>query len=450
MKSKDLINKIFQSGKEKFDDMEAYIETSKAISIAVFEGQVDKYSIAESGGLSFRGVSNNKMGYSYTEKLDETSIAMLIEEAYENASFIESTEDEEIFGGSDNYNNINAYNENLSLSSMEEKINLTKELEKEALSLDKRVTSVQICGYQEFEQTSILVNTKGVDLSHKVNGGAIYISVVVKENDDTKTAMAFRAFNDLSNIDIKEIAKEAVDEAVSLLGASPIKTGEFPMIIKNTVFGNILAFCSSIFSAEHVDKGLSLLKDKIGENVASELLTLVDDPVLEGGFASRGFDGEGMSTSRKNIIDKGILTTYLHSLKTAKKFNVTPTGNSTRASYKSPLSIAPSNFYVQPGEHNLEEMIASIENGIYVIDVAGLHSGLNPVSGDFSLSASGYEIKEGKIHRPINQITIAGNFYELLKDIEIIGNDLIFGFPSGSYFGSPSIKISAISVAGDN
>ena len=445
-----LIESLFLTGKYKFDDMEIYIETSKVISIGVFDGQVDKYSIAESGGLSLRGVSNNKMGYSYTEKLDETSIDMLINEAYENASFIESAEDEEIFAGADKYQVINGFSDKLYFDTMEQKINLTKELEKEALSLDKRVTAVQGCGYEEFEQTSTLVNTKGVDLNHRVNGGGIYIQVIVKEGEDTKTAMAFRSFNNLDEIDIKEIAKEAVDQALSLLGASPIKTGEYPMVIKNTVFGDILTFCSSIFSAENVDKGLSLLGDKIGENVASELLTLVDDPFLEGGFASRGFDGEGMSTSTKNIIYKGILTTYLHSLKTAKKFKVAPTGNSTRGSYKSPLSIAPSNFYVKPGDHSLQEIISSIENGIYVIDVAGLHSGLNPVSGDFSLSASGYEIKDRKIYRPINQITIAGNFYELLKDIESIGNDLVFGFPSGSYFGSPSIKISSISVAGEN
>lgn len=450
MKYKDLIHNIFETGKEKFDDMEIYIETSKSISIGVFNGEVDKYSIAESGGLSLRGVANSKMGYSYTEKLDETSVDMLVNEAYENASFIESTEDEEIFVGADKYNKVNSYSDKLSLATMEHKINLTKELEKEALSLDKRVTAVQACGYQEFEETSTLVNTKGIDLSHKINGGAIYIQVIVKEEEDTKTAMAFRTFIDLEEIDIKDIAKEAVEEALSLLGASPIKTGEYPMIIKNTVFGDILTFCSSIFSAEHVDKGLSLLKDKIGEHIASELLTIVDDPFLEGGFASRGFDGEGMSTSKKKVIHSGFLTTFLHSLKTAKKFNVTPTGNSTRSSYKSPLSIAPSNFYVEPGDSSLEEMISTIENGIFIIDVAGLHSGLNPVSGDFSLSASGYEIKNGKIHRPINQITIAGNFYNVLKSIESIGDDLVFGFPAGSYFGSPSIKISSISVAGNN
>lgn len=450
MEYKNLIHKIFETGSEKFDDLEIYIETSKAISIGVFEGEVDKYSIAESGGLSLRGVANSKMGYSYTEKLDETSIDMLINEAYENGSFIESTEDEKIFGGSEKYTEVNAYSDKLSLSSMEDKINLTKELEVEALSLDKRVTQVQMCGYQEFEETSIIVNTKGVDLSHKVNGGAIYIQVIAKEGEDTKTAMAFRSFKALEEIDIKEIAKEAVDEAISLLGASPIKTGEYPMIIKNTVFGDILESFSSVFSAEYVDKGLSLLKDKIGENIASEILTINDDPFLERGFASRGFDDEGMNTSNKKVIQNGVLTTYLHSLKTAEKFNSTPTGNSKRSSYKSPLSIAPSNFYVEPGVNSLDEMISTIDNGIFIIDVAGLHSGLNPVSGDFSLSAQGYEIVDGKINRPINQITIAGNLYTVLKDIESIGNDLVFGFPGGSYFGSPSIKIKSISVAGKN
>ena len=121
MNYKILINKIFESGKAKFEDMEAYIESSKSISIGVFKGEVDKYSIAESGGLSFRGVVNSKMGYSYTEKLDETSIEMLINEAYENASFIESTEDEEIYGGSNEYNQTSTYNDKLSRVSMEEK-----------------------------------------------------------------------------------------------------------------------------------------------------------------------------------------------------------------------------------------------------------------------------------------------------------------------------------------
>ncbi len=450
MKYKHLIDQIFMKGKEKFDNMEAYIETSKSISIGVFKGEVDKYSIAESGGLSLRGVANNKMGYSYTEKLDESSVDMLINEAYENGSFIESAEEEEIFEGSDKYSEVKAYSEGLSEASMEQKINLTKELERVALSLDKRVTSVQMCGYQEFDESRSIVNTKGVELNDRVNGGAIYISVVAKEEEDVKTAFAFRAFRDLEEVNIKEIAKEAVDEAISLLGASPIKTGEYPIIIKNTVFGDLLSFVSSVFSAEYVDKGLSLLKDKIGEQIASNLLTIVDDPFLEDGFASRGFDDEGMSTSKKDIIHEGVLTTYLHSLKTAKKFHASKTGNAKRASYKSPLAIAPSNFYVLPGSSSLEDMIGTIDNGVYIIDVAGLHSGLNPVSGDFSLSASGYEIKGGKIHRPINQITIAGNLYTLFKDIEIIGNDLTFGLPSGSYFGSPSIKISSISVAGDN
>ncbi len=216
MKYKHLIDQIFMKGKEKFDNMEAYIETSKSISIGVFKGEVDKYSIAESGGLSLRGVANNKMGYSYTEKLDESSVDMLINEAYENGSFIESAEEEEIFEGSDKYSEVKAYSEGLSEASMEQKINLTKELERVALSLDKRVTSVQMCGYQEFDESRSIVNTKGVELNDRVNGGAIYISVVAKEEEDVKTAFAFRAFRDLEEVNIKEIARSFIICIISI------------------------------------------------------------------------------------------------------------------------------------------------------------------------------------------------------------------------------------------
>ena len=175
---------------------------------------------------------------------------------------------------------------------------------------------------------------------------------------------------------------------------------------------------------------------------------MIDNPYLENGFASKAFDDEGTSTKSKNVIDKGVLTTYLHNWKTANKEGVDSTGNGYRSSYKSALSISPSNFYIENGEVDFKDMISSIEHGIYIINVDGLHSGLNPVSGDFSLSAHGYEIVNGSIERPINQITIAGNLYKLLKDIDCISNDLKFAFPSGSYFGSPSIRISKLSVSG--
>ena len=449
MEYRALIEKILNKGKEKMKELEVFIENSREIEIMVFNGEIDKYSVSEAGGLSLRGTYDGKMGYSYTEKIDESSIDMLINEAFENSKYIDTEDPEEIFGGSKDYEKLEMFNESLSNTSMDEKIQFAKNLESEALSLDKRITAVQVCGYQEFENFRQIVNTKGVDLSDRVNGAVVYVAVIAKEGEDTKTGMAFRVFSDLKDVDYKIIAKEAVKEAISSLGAKPLKTDDYPVVIKNTVFSDILFAFTSIFSAESVQKGLSLFKDKIGTKVSTDILTIVDDPYLKDGVASRSFDDEGTKTVYKKIIDKGVLTNYLYNWKTAKKDGKESTGNAYRESYKSPLGIAPTNFYVEKGTKTFDELINDIENGVFITDVAGLHSGLNPVSGDFSLSANGYRIVNGKIDSPVNQITIAGNFFEVLNNIDEIASDLKFGAPMLGYFGSPSIKLKKLSISGE-
>lgn len=444
-----IIDELLFKGKEKMDDVEVFIVTNKSLEIGVFKGELNKYSVSESGGLSLRGLVDGKIGYSYTEKIDSSYIDMLIEEAYNNGKYIDALDNDEILGGSLDYDEINNYSDKLSTSPIDEKIELTKNMEKEAHRLDKRVMAIQHCAYEEFEKERIIVNTKGVKLKDKQSYALAYISVVVKEGEDTKTGMAYRIFTDLSEIHYEEIAKEAVDEAISMLNASSKKSDIYPTVIKNTVFADLLDAFSSVFSADNAQKGLSPLNDKIGDIIANPILTLVDNPLYDGAYASRAFDDEGTRTSYKKIIDKGILTTLLHNGKTAKKEKLISTGNGARASYKSPLGIAPSNFYIENGNKTFEELVRGIDNGVYIINLAGLHSGLNPVSGDFSLSAYGYEILNGKIDKPINQITIAGNLYEVLLDIEAIGNDLTFSLPGNSQFGSPSIRIKQLSIAGD-
>lgn len=449
MDYRELINELLLKGKAKLDELEAFLISNKTIEIGVFNGELDKYSISESGGLSLRGISNGKMGYSYTEKLDESSIDMLIEEAYENGKYTDAIDRDEIFSGSKEYIKLDLYNEKLANTPISDKIQFVMNIEKEAFALDSRVKAVQVCGYEEFDQQRMIANTKGIELSDKSNGAVAYISVVVEDGAEIKTGIGFRVFSDLSTVEYKDIAKEAVEEAVSMLGASSVKSGNYPTILKNTVFADLLQAFSSIFSGDNAQKGLSLLKDKVGEEIASSLLTIMDNPLYLDGFASRAFDDEGTSTYNKKIIDKGVLTTLLHTWKTAKKDSMESTGNGSRGSYKSILNISPTNFYVEKGDTSFEDIISNTENGVYIINLAGLHSGINPVSGDFSLSAYGYEILDGQINRPIEQITIAGNLFEMLKNIEIIGNDLKFGFPGNGYFGSPSIKVKCLSIAGE-
>lgn len=448
MDYKDLLNKLIEKGQEKMDEVEAFLVKNKQLDIEIYKGEIDKYSLAESGGLSFRGSSQGKMGYSYTERLEESALDSLVDEALENSKYIEGSDDEIIFSGSESYEEINHYDDSLNQVPTQDKLNFLINLEKEAYSLDERVFAVNACAYQEFEGERYLVNSKGLDLHDKSNGGAAYISVVVKDNEDTKTGISYRIFYDFSSLDYKEIAKEAVDRATSMLGASNIKSGNYPIIIENTTFANLLSAFTPIFSSDNVQKGLSLLKGKLGEEIASPLLTIVDDPFLKGGFASRNFDDEGTASTFKTMVDNGKLVSFAYNWKTANREGVASTGHASR-SYKGPISIAPTNLYVVNGDLDLDEMMVLADKGLLINNLEGLHSGLNPVSGDFSLSASGYEIKDGKKARPVNQITIAGNLYEVFKNIVAVGNDLKFGLPSNGYIGSPSILVKSLAVSGE-
>lgn len=449
MSNRELIEKIFSRGKELgLGDMEIYIQGNKQFDTRIFEGEIDKYSISDETGLSFRGMYNGKMGYSYTEKVDESSIDMLIKEAIENAVTIDSEDKEEIFAGSKEYKEVSTYNSELENVTTEQKIEFAKTMEKAAFEADKRVTSVSYCLYDEITGYSLLANTKGLNLENKYNLAQAYIAVVVKEGDDVKTGANFVISNDFSKFNPEELASVAVKEALSMLGAESIDSGNYPVILRNDVAASILQAFSSVFIAENVQKNLSLLKGKLNEQIANELISIVDDPFLKDGVASTPFDGEGVATKYKKVIDKGVLKTYLHNSKTARKDGVESTGNASKSSYKSSVSISPTNMYIENGNTSIEEMIYNTEHGIMIIDVQGLHSGLNTVSGDFSLSAYGYLIEKGKIARPVNQITIAGNLYEVLKSIEAVGNDLKFGFPSSGYIGSPSLKVSGLAIAG--
>ena len=195
MEYRDLLEKLLRESKDKMDDAETFLIKSKETEINIYEGEISKYSIAESGGLSLRGLSQGKMGYSYTEKIDETSIDMLISDVLENGKYIDD-DPEIIFEVSDSYEDMDNYSQELKKIEVEDKVNFLMNLEKTALNLDERVFAVDSCSYEEFEQERYILNTKGVDLQDKFNGAVVYISVVVKDGEDTKTGLSYKIFND--------------------------------------------------------------------------------------------------------------------------------------------------------------------------------------------------------------------------------------------------------------
>lgn len=329
------------------------------------------------------------------------------------------------------------------------KLDFIKELERKAYSIDNRVINVNDCIYNDYENERGLYNTKGLDKNEKSNFALSYISVIVRENDEIQNARAFKICRDFRDFNTESLAKRVVDRALSYLGAKPVKSKTYTILLENIASADLLKTFSGIFSADNVQKGRSLLKGKLGEAIGSMPLTIIDDPFMDGGVAGRSFDSEGVASEKMSLVEEGILQGLLHNLKTAKKDGVESTGHGYKSSYKGAITVAPSNLYIQPGLNTYEDMVSSMDEGLIITELQGLHSGANTVSGDFSLAAKGYYVKNGKIENPVNQITIAGNFYEVLKNIEIVGEDLKFAMPDITYVGSPSLKIKDISVAGE-
>lgn len=456
MNSKQLdnvIDKLLNASESfGFDAAEVMVTSQKDFEASVFQGDVDEYSISESSGLSFRGIKNGAIGYAYTEKANDISSELLLNEAMDNLKAIDSPDQEFIFANEEalNYKTINQFNKSYIEVSNEEKINLLKKMEKEAYVYDERVSTIKHCIFGDANQLLKIRNTYEIDLEEKSNGFYLYFSVGVKSDDEIQSGYSIFFGNDFSKVDYKAVVHEAVDKAVSLLGAQTIKSDNYPVIIENKTFASLLKAYASIFSAEAVQKGLSLLEGKLNEKIANSDLSIIDNPHLENKMASRSFDSEGVPTQVKKIVESGQLKTFLHNLKTANKDQVKSTGNAMRYSYKSSVTIAPSNFYVEAGHTTNEEMIRSIDKGLYIVSLEGMHAGINPVSGDFSLAAKGFLVEKGKKTRPVNQITVSGNFLKMIQEIEVIGKDLEFGLPSGaSIYGAPSIKVKSLTISGN-
>jgi PmbA protein len=446
MKTEEFIEKLYQKANQSLlDEFEIYYSTYKSFSVKIFNQEIDSYKNAKSRGISLRGKFKGKMGYSYSAAINEKSIDELISEVIENAKVIENDDEEYIFEGSSEYQEINNYNSELEKIDVNNKIEFTKKLEQCAKLLDDRVKAVDYCMFSDYSGKRIIRNSKGLNLSSIENDAYAYISVVVSDGTDNKTDSAFKRSRNFSDFNFEDLARDAVSKAVAKFGGVSIESGKYPVIFENKAFSDLLEAFSGIFSAEAVDKGLSKLKDKIGKKVSVSELTIIDDPFYPDGPASCGFDDEGVATTCKKVIDNGVLTTYLHNIKSARKFGVTYTGNGKKGSYASTVKIAPSNFYIEKGKKNLENIIGDIKSGVLLSDLAGLHSGLNCISGDFSLLAEGFYIRNGKREFPLFQITVSGNFFDLIQDIIEIASDFEFGMNS---FGSPSILIGELMISG--
>ena len=246
-------------------------------------------------------------------------------------------------------------------------------------------------------------------------------------------------------IEKDRIIKEATEAALAQLGAGFVKTGKYPVVFKRDVATELLSAFSSVFTGEAALKKMTILADKVGEKIFGDNITIMDDPFYDDALVKSSFDDEGVPCKTKAVVEKGVFNGLLHSLKTAHYFHVAPTGNGFKMSTAGSISTEPTNLFIKEGNLSKDEIISTVEEGIYITEVNGLHAGLNPISGDFNVQSSGYMIKNGKIDKPITLFVTSGNFFVMMKNIEAIGNDIEKRFVGVA---SPTLKVKSLAISG--
>lgn len=421
-------------------EYEIYYTVGEDISAETLKDEVSAFSSGESAKVNFRCLVDGHMGYASSSYFDEDELADLVVRAKENAGAIENDDVVFIFKGSDSYAKTTAPEP--SVVDAGELKNRALELQKKTYATDPAVVDGTQTVAMSFRNEIYLYNSHGLELSNRVGMSGCYVSAVVNKDGEARDNFEFA--ENIHSDDAEKLPEKAVQGALDKIGASEIPTGKYDVVIDGTQMRSLLSAFSSAFSAKNALLGMSRLAGKEGEQIASEIVTITDDAMREGCPVQTPFDDEGVATYKKTVVENGVLKTMLYDLTTAYKTGKTTTGNGRRGG-----NIAPYNFGICAGNETQDDLFAKTGDGIYVTGVKGLHAGANAITGDFSVESEGFLIKDGKKAGPIKSFTIAGNFFELLKSIDSLGNEIKWGIPAGfTVFGSPDVLIRAMSVAG--
>ena len=434
-------NKFFELAKQAgIEEAEIFISTSYSLSFSLFHGEIEKYSVEESTNYDARGIINGKLGSVHSNIYNNETAEYFVKEILANASVIETDDPVFLFKGSEKYKKVSTFNKDLGTIPVDEKIAKLYEIEKKIKEADERIVEVEGVEYAESSSSITLINSYGLKLTQKSNDFQYVAAAVAKQGEQVKTGYDYIFGNDFSKFNVDELVEKVVKSTVEQLGGEPCKSKGYKAILSQEVVSSLLRAYIGNANAEKVQKKSSLFIDKVGQQIASKKLTVEDTPLAKTVFA-RWFDDEGVATYNKAIIKNGVLQTYLHNLSTATKAGTTTTANGFGSGK---VGIAPTYLKVKPGKLSLDQLFEKVGNGIYITSVAGIHAGLNPQSGNFSLQANGFLVENGKKTTPVDLITIGGNLLELFNNIAVVGGDTkeLIGMST------PSLVIKKIKVSG--
>ena len=434
---------LYKAKQQGADHAELFVLKSRAFEAELKNNVIDEMKQAENNGIGLRVIKDGRTGFSFSSDFRSTALDKMVTQAITNSSYSDKDTDLCFPTPYAHYAQPHFYDGTIKQISLEEKLDLAREVTHYAAQFDNRVKQVERSCYEDGEVEMWLANSNGIVLHQLGNYCGLSCLALGEVNGEQQSGYGMSSGVRYDSLSPKQAGEMAADRAVRMLGATQIDSGRMDLVLDPMIGMQILGIISACFSGEAVRKQKSFLAGKIGQQVASPQLTIVDDGTLDYRLGSSSFDGEGVPTQRTVLLEDGVLKGYLYDTVSAKKANTVSTGNGMRGGYKSTPHIGTTNYFALAGAYTPESLIGAVTYGVYITDIMGAHTA-NVVSGDFSFGASGILIEQGKLTVPVRGITIAGNFQQLLQQVNGVGNDLTFYGGQGA----PTIRIADVAVSG--
>ena len=406
------------------EQVEAFVARESETDIRVYEGEIEHFVSAQSEGIGIRVIRDGRTGFAYAGTLDERAIAEVLAEARDNVEF--GTPDD--WAGLAEPDGVDVvgqelWNEALAAYPTDRKIELAKELERLALAADSRIR-VDDSNYADASGESAVASTTGIRRSGRENGCYVSVSTLADDGDETQTGFGFSVGRSPDEFNLGKAAQDAADRATRLLGATKPPSKRLTVVLDPFVTAQFLGIIAGTLNGEAVIKGRSLFRDRVGDMVASPTFTLVDDPTNPLAYTATELDGEGLAARRNVLIEDGRLLGFVHSSYSARRAKTVSTANAVRGGFKGTPGVGCLALQLRPGTRSQAELVADIDDGVLVQSVSGMHSGVNPISGDFSTGASGLLITNGQVGAPVREFTIASTLQKMLLDVAEVGADI--------------------------
>lgn len=432
--------------KQGADAADVYIVSSSGFNTTVRLGKIERLQQSTSKGLGLRVIKNGAMANTFTTDFTGKAVQDLARDTMEivkisSADQYNGLAPKELLGVYEG--KLLMFDDALGKLPPEQKIEIARAAEDAGLKFDKRITNGRGTSWSNSQTQVTLANSDGFVGQYQTTSANLSVNLLAEENGVKQTDGWYtfsRFYNKLDSP--KTVGEEAARRAISKLGGRKVKSQVVPVVVAPEVASGFVGMIFGAAAGGNIYRRSSFLVDKVGQEIGSPLVTIIDDATMADGVASRPFDAEGVKTSQITIVENGVLKNYICDSYSARRLNLKPTGNGSR-SYQSTPSVGSTNLYLKNGTASPKDIIKSVKNGLYLKEFFG--SGVNNVTGDFSQGATGFWIENGEITYPVQEITIAGNILKALKNVQMVGNDLSFKLGSSA---SPTLLVTDMTVGG--